>query len=246
LFHTYDEIRSKVEGRFVPGSAEAGDRRLTGPGQARMVFDFVKQTSNDAWICEIGTLYGFITAVMGLACLGSNRRVVTIDHMIGLHCMDMITRPKCIYTEFVDNMIYLGVWNKIIPLPMKSFGDIDIEDLKEELLPLEMLRSSYLQAFEMLVTMGIKFEYIYIDGNHNTENVLGELERYTTILKKGGIITGDDCEVYGKNFKETFEKRTAPSTINQVAKAVFEFFPGKEDQFEPVEVSGNQFGFKKL
>ena len=36
------------------------------------------------------------------------------------------------------------------------------------------------------------FDWVYIDGNHNYENVLLDLETYWPFIKKGGILCGDD------------------------------------------------------
>jgi len=87
---------------------------------------------------------------------------------------------------------------------------------------------------------------MYIDGNHSKPNVLLELELYTKLLKKGGVVTGDDCGVHGKPFLEAFKRGNVPGTYsNGVAEAVFEFFVDN-GEFEPVEAAGNQFGFRKL
>ena len=36
------------------------------------------------------------------------------------------------------------------------------------------------------------FDFVYIDGNHNYENVKKDLEHYYPLVKKGGYICGDD------------------------------------------------------
>jgi hypothetical protein len=244
LYNSYDEVIETIGDYFIHGDEPEGNRRLTFETQGKMAFDFIKQTSNDAWVCEIGSLYGHMTLAMAFACVGSNRRVVTIDHMIGHHCMPQNMRPKCIYLDLIDNLIHFGVWDKVVPFPMKSVGSANIDELKEELLPKNILEDSYLQAFEMLVTMGIEFEYEYIDGCHAYENVHREFELYTTLLKSGGVITGDDCQTYQKPFRETFINKGVFEGVN-VARAVVEFF-GDNDEFEPLDVPINQFGFRKL
>ena len=211
------------------GVDKSAPRRLTGAGQAVWLYDLVKETSNDAWICEIGSLYGYLTTVLALACEGSNKRVVSVDHMVGDYCMNMEDRPKCIYIEFMDALREFGVSSKVVPFPMKSYGDLNLFKYKDSLtLPIEIIRNEYLQAHEMLTIMNIDFELIYIDGNHSYENVSIELNLYTKLLKLGGIIAGDDY----------------PSS-QTVKAAVQEFFQGNK-AYEAIDVPGNQFGYRRI
>ena len=221
--------------------------RMTSDEILDWLFDLTGQTSNDAWICEIGTLYGSVTSKLGLACVSSNRRVVTIDHMIGGHCMDMKTRAKCVYLDFIDNMIDLGIWDKIIPFPMKSYSLLDFSIYEHHVeIPEDVRDTQYLQASDMLLLMGAEFELIYIDGNHTYKNVLSELKLYSKMLKPGGIICGDDCNAEQRPFLDSFlHHQEYFETVLAVAKAVLEFFNGN-NEFEPIEVPVNQFGFRRL
>jgi len=221
---------------------------LTGEVQAKWLFDLVKKTNDEALICEVGTYHGFLAAVMGLSCVGSSRRIVVVDHMIGDHCGDHSDRENLsVYKEFVDNMILMGIWNKIIPLPFKSFNPniTDYESLKMHDLKAPVIRTLYLGAYEMILAMGLEFDLIYLDGNHDEENVFRELELYTTVLKVGGMITGDDGI---DNFSEVWDVLTiegVPKTGGAPA-AIFRFFKGNEDFTRMKSVPGNQFGFKKI
>ena len=225
-------------------------QRLTGEIQAMWLFNLVKKTSPNANICEIGTLYGFLTAVLAMACKESSRRVFTIDHMMGFHCMAQKDRPKCIYIDFVDNMIRHGVWDKIIPFPMKSHGHLDLSVYKSEIeLPIEMIRDDYFQANDLLVAMEVEFELIYIDGNHTYENVIKELETYSKFLRPGGLICGDDCHIHDHkaSFFQSFlyNKDYFDQSKKTVAMAMLEFFSGN-NEFDPVESPMNQFCFSRL
>ena len=212
-------------------SGENVPRKLTGENQAVWLYDLAEQTSNDAWICEVGSLYGYLTVVFGLACTGTDRRIAAVDHMIGNWCMDMKTRPKCIYLNFVDALHRFGVWDKVIPFPMKSYGDFNLLAYRDELsLPAKIIDEEYLQAHEMLTVMNIEFELIYLDGNHSYLNVMNELKLYTQLLKVGGVIGGDDY--------------ITQTPLKNVAKAVNEFFQGN-DSFEKLDVPGNQFGYRR-
>ena len=50
--------------------------------------------------------------------------------------------------------------------------------------------------FEMFRKLKSKVDWVYIDGNHGYKEVTNDLENSLTVLKKGGIIIGDD---YGKH-----------------------------------------------
>lgn len=227
---SWNDVQDDLEGMFpreaeepVPGTRMTRTRRMTPMFVAKWLYFLVQETSFDAMLCEIGTLFGFITAALGLACLSTNRRVVTVDHMIGGHCMDMRNRKACIYLDFIDSMVGLDIWDKIIPIPTKSHP----------------------AASDLISIMDLKFELIYIDGNHTYDNVLPELQLYSKFLKPGGIICGDDCNAGQKPFLESFlHNRENFETVPAVAKAVLEFFIDN-DEFEPVEVPVNQFGFRK-
>ena len=41
----------------------------------------------------------------------------------------------------------------------------------------------------------IKFDFIYIDGNHKYEFVKFDLENYYNLLKSGGYLVGDDYRI---------------------------------------------------
>jgi len=213
----WEDVEDTLLERFPPDV-----KRLTKNRIVKWLFGLAKVTSDDAWICEIGTLYGSLTAAMALACADTNKRVFTIDHMIGGYCMDMSLREPCIYLDFVDSMISLGVWDKVVPFPMRSN-----------------------QADHLLLLMGAQFELIYLDGDHSYENVLSELVRYSCFLKPGGIICGDDCNAEQRPFYESFLYNKSFFEPQAVAKAMLEFFDGNDD-FEPIIVPTNQFGFRKL
>jgi len=250
---SWEDIKKILMTRFpveevepVPGTRLTKTRRLTTEVHAEWLYSLACNLSNDAWICEIGTLYGFLTAMFGFSCQTTNRRVVTIDHMIGSHCMDMRSRDKCIYLEFIDNMISLGIWDKIIPFPMKSFSYFGIPDFGDTIIPEIEINNRYFQAFEMLLLMKAEFELIYIDGNHSYSNVSEELKRYSELLKPGGLICGDDCNAYGHSFLKSFlfDQKNFED-VPAVAQAMLKFFNGNNN-FEPIDVPIGQFGFRKV
>lgn len=196
---------------------------LCGPETGSWLFDLVKQTSNDAIICEVGAFYGYITSILGHACLGSNRKVFSIDHMIGGQC-DFKEGTKCIYLDYFNNL--KPVWNHVIPFPMKSR-----------------------EALKIIEMMGPKIELLYLDADHNESDVFDELTSYDKLIPIGGVMCGDDC--LPKDKPNSFNKMWESGDIKQfyhqgVSQAVWEFF-NLNPRFEVLpNVPGNQFGFRKV
>jgi len=253
-YQTYDEIKPLLDQQQWIQNRHA----LTGHAQGRWIFDFIQQTSPDAWVCEIGAFYGFMTNIMGLACLGSDRRVISIDHMIGSFCTPMDQRPQCIYLDYIDGLIQQGVWNKIVPFPMKSYGEKDIEiDANGRLAHKDIIRE-YLQAYEMLETMNAKFELIYIDGNHQEEYVYQEICRFSKFLPVGGKICFDGAvpgkyitvnEFWKKRYELRDKMNLDPKLVPELhgqARALLRFFLDN-DQFKFLDVSfHNQGAFERI
>ena len=125
-------------------------KALSGRDQTEWLFNLVQQTENNAFVCEVGTYYGRCSIAMAYACFGSNRRVITIDHMLGGFC-DCEYKSRFNYIEVIDNMIKYNVYSKIIPFPMASW-----------------------QAIELLKIWNPEISLVYLDGNHNEDNVLKE------------------------------------------------------------------------
>lgn len=73
------------------------------------------------------------------------------------------------YAPFLSNVIHVGLTDKIIPI-RKSSQDA-IYDFK---------------------LFGLTFDLIYVDGSHQTEDVIRDLELYYPMRSEHGILCGDD------------------------------------------------------
>lgn len=86
---------------------------------------------------------------------------------------------------------------------------------------LTLLKSSVNRAYQQFVNDKLKFDFIYIDANHEYESVLEDLYNYQNLLTDDGIIMLDDfvdCELSRKQ-------------NCGVVKATMEFI--KETDYEP-------------
>lgn len=197
---------------------------LCGEVQGRWLFDLIRGLKVSGDICEIGAFYGYITAVMAHACHGSDRRVLSVDHMVGGQC-DFPEGSKCVYADYMDNLVRRGLWDKVLPFPIKT----------------EIL-------MEIFGVMQPRIALLYLDGNHNEEPVFDQLTQLSPFVPVGGLICGDDCMAKSgmRDFNEMWREGRDAFYFQGVSQAVWRFFHGN-DKFRPLAgVPGNQFGFRRV
>lgn len=73
------------------------------------------------------------------------------------------------YEQFLSNMVISGLASKVIPVKQRSDAAIN-----------------FFKQFNKT------FDFIYLDGDHETAGVLSDLENYYPLLAETGIIAGDD------------------------------------------------------
>lgn len=79
-----------------------------------------------------------------------------------------------VYYQFLANVIITGNQGRITPFPQTSTN-----------------------AARLLRKKDVQADLIYIDGSHEYEDVLADLEAYWPLLRAGGIMFGDDyCEYW--------------------------------------------------
>lgn len=204
----------------------SGIRNLSGPSSGRWLFDLAMQTSDRCFVCEIGTYFGYLSTVLGHACRNSNRRVIVIDHMLAGFC-DIAPGSQCLYLDVVDTFIRHGVWDKIVPMPVKSS-----------------------EAMPMLRLLSPRIELLYLDGDHNEDPVFKELTDYTPFVPVGGFVCGDDC-LPATGLKDSFTSlwnRMTPEAFypQGVSMAVLRFFRNNPNFEVLPNVPNNQFGFRRI
>ena len=73
------------------------------------------------------------------------------------------------YEQFLSNMIISGLAPKVTPMKQRSDN-----------------------AIKFFKQFNKTFDFIYVDGDHETAGVVSDLENYFPILSETGIICGDD------------------------------------------------------
>jgi len=153
------------------------------------LLDLIKEIPNKGRMIEIGTFTGESTVIFG----DHFKEVIGIDPM--LHDYDEEDPTSNFNFNEVLKMFILRTENyNNISLVQKTSDDA-VNDFKDE-----------------------SFDFIYIDGIHQYENVLRDIKNYLPKVKKGGVIGGHDfgpswpgiekavTEVFGKPdkvFKDT-------------------------------------------
>ncbi|MBP6892495.1 class I SAM-dependent methyltransferase [Candidatus Babeliales bacterium] len=86
-----------------------------------------------------------------------------------LYAIDTWEYHKGMYEQFLSNIILTGLTSKVIPIKKRSD-----------------------QAINDVLAYTPSFDLIFVDGDHETEAVLNDLEFYYPLLSKHGVICGDD------------------------------------------------------
>lgn len=140
---------------------------FSGPNRA-MIEQFIR-TQNPKVILEVGTWLGN-SAIFMAHLLAEDGKLYAVDHWQGSIEHDTMPdakiRLKTLYQQFLSNVVYAGMANKIVPLRMSS---------------LEAARSISVQP-----------DLIYLDGAHSEEDIYNDILAWYPKLNKGGILCGDD------------------------------------------------------
>ena len=135
-------------------------------------------------IIEVGSFLGHSTTILGNCRkeVDSEFIIYSIDTWLGSY--EHWKKEQCnmlnlfnfyengissLYDQFIINVICNNLNNNIIPLPCTSNV-----------------------GYSLLESFNIKADLIYVDANHETEDVYNDLKKYSRLLNNDGIIFGDD------------------------------------------------------
>jgi predicted O-methyltransferase YrrM len=146
-------------------------------GQEKWLFDAARESGGD--ILEIGSYMGRSTCCLGLACLGTARRVHAIDP-----CVDANEKvlPKAWEPQLRENLRRCGLQDTVEVLVglSKDFASREWPDIG----------------------------MLFIDGSHLYEDVLFDFKTYGRHVKSGGLIALHDVIVtHPGSFRAWYEVR---------------------------------------
>lgn len=138
------------------------------PGQGEWLFQVASSLPDYATILEIGAWKGRSTAALAYGCVGTHRRVFTIDTFRGISTNTDVAGELFI-EEFLQNMDERDLLRYITPLTGRS------EDF-----------------YSMWRKWAKQIDFLWVDGCHLYEVVRADLDVFFDWLKVGGILAMHD------------------------------------------------------
>lgn len=147
------------------------------------VFEQLIKETRPSLVVEVGTWKGQSVLHMADICkkLGILTEFYCVDTWLGAtefwttlnetdeRDLKLINGYPSVYYQFLSNVVHRGHSDSIIPVPNTSVNGCRI-----------------------LKHMGVQPDLIYIDGSHEMEDVMIDMEMYWDILKPNGVMFGDD------------------------------------------------------
>jgi hypothetical protein len=119
---------------------------------------------------EIGCWVGLSTTHIA-SLLPTDGNLYAIDHWKGSVEHQGFSQLPTIYEQFLSNVIWLGLTDRIVPMRMSS-----------------------LEASPKIHAMKVIPDLIYLDASHDTASVLADLNAWFPRVEGHGIMCGDDWE----------------------------------------------------
>ena len=139
-------------------------------GQEKFLFEKVKSLPNDATVLEIGAYHGRSTVAMAFACVGDNKRIVSVDSFMGNFEGGTILGGITYFDIFWRNICAFGLEHCVIPI--KGFSEEKITEFGDEQ----------------------RFDFVFIDASHHYVDVIKDFELVYPLVKDGGWIAFHDVE----------------------------------------------------
>ena len=136
-----------------------------------------KKASNASLVIDVGCWRGRTTKAMAAVCPG---RIIAVDRKSGPYTGDTgrnhilkITSQGKIIEQFCENLSEEIASGKVVPVFENG------TDARERVLG---------------ILAGLKADFVWIDGDHDYEDVKADIVFYKALTKSGGILSGHDYE----------------------------------------------------
>jgi predicted O-methyltransferase YrrM len=136
----------------------------------------------DMKVLEVGSWKGLSSSIISKTISKYDGTLYSVDiweNVEVVHGHEDKEQTKDVFDTFLDNMKILGFNKNIKPMKMSSWEAADI--LKDN-----------------------QFDLVFIDAAHVYDIVSVDIEKFLPMVKKGGIICGDDCKDYYKNLPSEY------------------------------------------
>lgn len=136
-------------------------------------------------------------------------------------------------------IIGVDPWREYYGVDMTNHGHEDyLQRARQEMsqFPADswvFMRMTSLEAAKVLAETRVQLDWVFLDGDHDYQPVLDDIDAYWPLVKPGGILAGHDWVVDGWHYNgQPFEAHPARPANNQcgpfaVRKAVAERFPAE-------------------
>ncbi|MEQ8232065.1 MAG: class I SAM-dependent methyltransferase [Gammaproteobacteria bacterium] len=142
------------------------------PNQERCLFDLVSALPQDALVLEVGSFLGRSTVSMAFACRNSERRIFAVDTFEG-NAHDFVKGKNKIHWE--GDSFFPVFWQHL-----RERG------LDRHVIPLRATSLAIARCW------GKPLDMIYLDGSHQYEDVVAEIDAFVPWLKPGGCVAMHD------------------------------------------------------
>lgn len=184
-----------------------------GWGGKRAWFTSVVKSMKPELIIEVGTWKGqsAITMAKALKENGSGK-IICVDTWLG--------SPEHWFSKKEDRKPHLRLKDGYPGLFYQFLANVKKEKLQEQVIPLP---NTSINAAKMIGEhLALKADLIYIDGAHEEEQVAVDLRMYWKLLKKGGVMVGDDYAWTGvKKAADSFAKENNLTMLNKEGLYIF-------------------------
>lgn len=145
--------------------------------------EFMSTHFNPKLIVEVGTWMGGSARCMADLCLNRYKdfEIVCVDTFLGSeehwvgdanhqgNRLQLLNGRPILYQQFMSNNVHKGLDPYITPFPIDSQN-----------------------GFIALKKLGMVLDQVYIDAGHDYHSVKNDLINWSSLLKKGGVLIGDD------------------------------------------------------
>ena len=154
-------------------------------GKCDIFANLIKKT-NPKIIIELGAFLGDSTITMAKSLKENNINcvIITIDTWLG--SQEHWRKDKCNLLHLYDNFEYgiSSLYNKFIT-------NVLLENVEDYIIPMPITTDT---AFDVLNSLNIKSDLIYMDADHREDVIYNDLIKYSRLLNENGVIFGHDLD----------------------------------------------------
>jgi predicted O-methyltransferase YrrM len=136
--------------------------------ECMLLYSYVKQLEPNAIIVELGTGLGRTTAAMAYACIGSSRKIYTIDNYSQATRFTQVVKSDWSLTAAQENLKRLNLDEHVVFLNYTTTDPA------------------------LLTIIPTPIDMVFIDATHTYQEVVNDINFWKAVLRMNGIMCGHD------------------------------------------------------